>query len=268
MSGDAAFLAGSSDVAPGACLFLHGLGGAPYEMAPLIAALEASGLAVSAPVLPGHEGPGPRMLASAWQDWAAAAETAFDELAAVGKSIVVVGFSTGATLALHLSTRRPVSKLILLAPFMAIRFAHLIPIAPATYLRPLARILPDLPRRPPAVRDPQMRRWVSSQAAFRTFNVPATLSALELIELIKPEVPRIVTPTLIIQGARDTVVEPSGARWLHNHLGSPSKFLVDLKQTDHLVALDYERDHVLSATKSFVLESAAEFEAERARGVQ
>ena len=43
------------------CLVLHGLGGGPYELAPLVADLEAAGLQVSAPVLPGHEGPGPMM---------------------------------------------------------------------------------------------------------------------------------------------------------------------------------------------------------------
>ena len=43
------------------CLVLHGLGGGPYELAPLVADLEAAGLQVSAPVLPGHEGPGPVM---------------------------------------------------------------------------------------------------------------------------------------------------------------------------------------------------------------
>ena len=50
-----------------ACLVLHGLGGGPYEMGPVIDALEAEGLRVSAPILPGHEGPGPIMPASNWR---------------------------------------------------------------------------------------------------------------------------------------------------------------------------------------------------------
>ena len=40
------------------CLVLHGLGGGPYELQPLIAALEAAGVRVLAPIMPGHEGPG------------------------------------------------------------------------------------------------------------------------------------------------------------------------------------------------------------------
>jgi carboxylesterase len=235
------------------CLLLHGLGGGPYELDPLIAALEAAGVRVSAPVLPGHEGPGPVMPASCWRDWAAAAESAFDELAARSKPVVVVGFSTGATLALYLSSRRRVASLVLLAPFLTIRYTSRIPVRPATVLRQLARVIPNLPRRGPAVRDLEMRRRAAASDRFRTFSIPATLSALELIEVVKPLVPGISTPALIIQGELDTVVDPAGAVWLHQHLASSEKIIVNLPRTDHLVALDRERERVIAATKSFVL---------------
>src|SRR6478752_6372984 len=84
------------------CLVLHGLGGGPYELEPLLAALRAEGLRTLSPVLPGHEGPGPVMPASRWADWAATAEAGFDELASAGGPVAVVGFSTGGTLALRL----------------------------------------------------------------------------------------------------------------------------------------------------------------------
>jgi carboxylesterase len=237
------------------CLVLHGLGGGPYELSPLIAALEGEGLRVSAPVLPGHEGPGPVMPASCWRDWAATAESACDELTAAGETVIVVGFSTGATLALYLASRRPVAKLVLLAPFLAIRYTKWIPVRPATVLRPLAKLYPNLPRRQPAVRDPEMRRWASASDRFRTFSIPATLSALELIDMVKRLVPRINIPTLIFQGQIDTVIEPAGASWLHDNLGSSEKTIVSLPRTDHLVALDREREQVIALTKAFVLSS-------------
>ncbi len=190
---------------------------------------------------------------SSWRDWAATAEAAFDELAAKGKPVVVVGFSTGATLALYLATRRPVARLVLLAPFLAIRYSRLIPIHPAVYLRQIARVLPNLRRRPPAVRDPEARRQVLAAACYRTFSLNAALSALELIEEVKPSVPTITIPTLIIQGRRDTVVEPRDATWLHDHLGATLKALVVLPHSDHLVALDRERDRVIALTRDFVM---------------
>ena len=97
---------------------------------------------------------------------------------------------------------------------------------PASYLRHLAKVIPDLPRRPPAVRDPEMRRWASSQDGFRTFNLLATISALELIDEVTPLVGEITTPTLIIQGRLDTVVEPFNARWLYSQLSATAKALM------------------------------------------
>ena len=106
----------------------------------------------TAPILPGHEPKGPVMPASSWCDWATASEAAFDALAAAGGPVVVIGFSTGGTLALRLATRRPVARMVLLAPFLAIRYSGLIPLRPASYLRHIARLIPNLPRRrPPSV---------------------------------------------------------------------------------------------------------------------
>lgn len=241
------------DPRPPSCLVLHGLGGGAYELAPVISALEAEGLHVASPVLPGHEGPGPVMPSSRWRDWAATAEAAFDDLAAAGRPVVVVGFSTGATLALYLASRRPVARLVLLAPFLAIRYSRLIPFHPATYLRQIARLIPNLRRRPPAVTDPETRRQVAASACYRTFSLHAALSALELIEEVKPLVPTIEVPTLIIQGRRDSVVEPRDATWLRDHLGATHRTLVVLPRSDHLVALDRERERVIALTRDFVL---------------
>jgi carboxylesterase len=235
------------------CLVLHGLGGGPYELEPLIAALQSDGYKIAAPILPGHEGPGPVMPASCWRDWATSAESAFNDLAASGGPVIVIGFSTGATLALYLASRLPVARQVLLAPFLAIRYAGIVPLRPAIIVRLLARVIPNLRRRPPAVRDPEMRKWASKSDHFRTFNLHATLSALELIDLVKPLVPAITVPTLIIQGALDTVVEPAQAAWLFRNLGSTKKAVVNLARSDHLVALDRDRERVIAVTRAFML---------------
>lgn len=246
----------SSSVPRPAVLALHGLGGGPYEFGALLDLLRERGWTVAAPVLPGHGGPGPVMPRSAWPDWAAAVDTAYNALAASHPRVAVIGFSTGATLALHLADRRPVDRLVLLAPFLAIRYSRLLPWRPQTYLRALSQVLPDLPRRPPAVRDRFARRYVVSAAAFRTFSLHATLSALELIDTVLPRIPAIQTPTLILQGRRDTVVEPARAAWLAANLGSARRDLVWFGRSDHLLALDREREEVIAAALAFLEEPA------------
>jgi carboxylesterase len=250
----------ADDAARPSCLVIHGLGGGAYELTPLIAALEAEGLAVSVPILPGHEGPGPIMPPSRWRDWAAAVDAAYDDLSAGGAPVVVIGFSTGGTLALDLAARKAVARQVLLAPFLAIRFSYLIPISLAAVLRHVARIIPHFRRRPPAVRDRAMRRQVAASSSFRTFSLDATLSALELIEEVKPFVPTITTPTLILQGKLDTVVEPRNARWLLEHLGTTRKALVVLPRSDHLITYDRDREEAIALTRDFVLGRGRFFE--------
>jgi esterase/lipase len=76
-----------------------------------------------------------------------------------------------------------------------------------------------------------------------------------LIDTVKPLVQSIRIPTLIIQGQLDRVVEPSGAMWVHENLGASEKTLVVLPRSDHLVALDCERDRVISLARDFALPS-------------
>jgi carboxylesterase len=234
-------------------LVLHGLGGGTHELQPLIEALESAGMRVLAPIMPGHDGPGEIMPRSSWPEWMAAVLEAYDLLAAEGAPVAVVGFSTGGTLALSLASRRPVARLVLLAPFLAIRYSGLFPVRAATYLRALAYVMPNLPRRAPAVRDPEMRRIAAAAERYRTFNVHAALSAVELIDQVKAIVPEITTPTLIIQGKLDSVVEPGNASWLLDHLGSTEKSLVMLPRSDHLVALDRERERAIALSLDFLL---------------
>jgi len=243
--------------APPSCLILHGLGGGPFELAPLTAAIRGAGVEAVVPVLPGHDGAGPRMPGSTWTEWAGAVESAYDDLSGrtVGGRVSVVGFSTGAMLALHLATRRPVSRLLLLAPFLAIRFARWIPIRSSVWLGPIARVVPHLPRRGAATVNRAVRAELAGATRFRTFNLPSTLSALALIEEVKPSVGAIRAPTLILQGKRDTVVEPSGSRWLLAHLGSAEKRLVWFPRSDHLLPWDHDRVAVIATGLMFLLDT-------------
>lgn len=239
------------------CLLLHGLGGGPYEFGPLIEALETHGLRVSAPTFPGHVEPGPNMPHSRWTEWAACADDAYQRLASGGRPIAVVGFSTGGTIALRMASQKPVARLVLLAPFFAIRYMANVPLGAAWYVKHLAKLMPDLPRRRPPVADPVARKQVAQLERYRTFSLPSTLSALELIRLTQPLVPSILTPTLICQGRRDSVVDPAQAASLAASLGSRLKRLVWLERSDHLVALDYDRELLCQEVLRFLRDGNA-----------
>lgn len=239
---------------PPAVLVLHGLGGGPHELEPLIGAIGAAGHAVEAPVYPGHGGPGPRMPRSTWPEWHGAVERTYERLSERHRRISVVGFSTGCVLGLHLASRRPVDRLALLAPFLAVRHRWYHGLRAEFAMRTVGRWLREVPRRSSAVSDRRLRAELDRRSAFRTFNLDAARSAVDLIRVVRGEVAGVTAPALIVQSRRDSVVDPLGARWLFDHLGTPEsdRRLVWLERSDHLVALDVERVAVIEAVLGFL----------------
>lgn len=232
-----------------AALLIHGLGGGPHEVQRLGEALAARGVTAQGLRLPGHE-PGDGMPASTWSEWYAATSSAFDELSRRFERVDLVGFSTGCLVALHLAAQTRLSgRLVLLAPFVRVFRPALLPVTPEALLRALP-FVKAVPRRRPPLADRQARREVERCAGFRTFSLEATRSALALIDLVLGELEAVRAPALILQGRRDTVVDPSGAALLHARL--PGSRLAWLERSDHLLALDVEAAQVIGQASSFL----------------
>ncbi len=235
-----------------ACLLLHGLGGGAYELQLLGAALYEQGLTVQAILYPGHDRPARHMPPSTWLQWYGAALKAFQELSDNFESVAVIGFSTGATLALHLAYGQPVARLVLLSPFLRIYRPWFAPLPAEPLVRAIAPWIPYLPRRALPIGDAQMRQQAEAAAFFKSFNLQAVASALELIAQVEQELPAIRCPTLIMQGRQDDTVDPEGARQIYEQLGSPQKELHWLEHSGHLLPLDRERQAVITKVANFL----------------
>ena len=71
------------------------------------------------PLLPGHGTAVADMVPTRWDDWSAAAEAAYVDLAARCTSVVVVGLSMGGTLSVWLAERHPeIAALVLVNPLV------------------------------------------------------------------------------------------------------------------------------------------------------
>jgi carboxylesterase len=245
------FLAASPDHA---CLLLHGLGGGIYEMQLLGQSLHQQGLTVQGILLPGHDRPADKMPSSTWQQWYGHILETYHSLCLNYPQVSVVGFSTGATLALHLASHCPLHRLALLSPFLLIRRQWYYLLPPEAYLFSVGRWIIDVPRWGLPIQDPVMHQLALQACFFRTFNLAAVRSAIELIHLVKPAVPTLTVPTLILQSRRDSVVDPSGADGLYKALGSPRKTLSWLTRSDHTISLDRERERVFAEVGQFLLD--------------
>lgn len=113
-----------------AILLLHGFGGSPHDLHPLIQAIP-DGYALHAPLLPGHAAPTPRALAATrWTEWRSAAFEHARELKAEHAGVIVCGFSLGGLLALDLAMEREVEAVILINPYTTVPYhpAYVFPV--------------------------------------------------------------------------------------------------------------------------------------------
>lgn len=236
------YLKGNQDRA---CLMLHGLGGGAYELWLLAQHLHGQGLTVQGILYPGHDRPG-AMPPSRWQDWFEHSAAHLAQLQTQFAQVDLIGFSTGCPLALHLATQYRVGNLVLLAPFMALPFPL------EALVQSLGHVVRQTPRLALPLRDRAMRQEAKRVTFLRTMNMAAVRSALDLIATVKSELVTITNRTLIMQSPLDSVVALSGAQMIYDNLGSADKRLIWLKTSDHIVALDLEREVVFTAVEQFL----------------
>jgi carboxylesterase len=117
---------------------------------------------------------------------------------------------------------------------------------------PLSQWAEHVPRGSLPIRHAELRKQAEASRFIGTFNLRAVQSALELIRDVKQIVRHIKNPTLIIQSPHDQVVDPRGAHFLMEHLGSLQKSVHWLKASDHVITLDAEQEEVFAKVLDFL----------------
>lgn len=216
---------------PTGALLIHGFVGTPAEMRPLGEQLAGMGFHTRGILLPGF---GPEIVNLHETDrhqWLSAAESAWDQIRDQHSRSVLVGFSMGGAIAMHLAAKNSPDALVLLAPFWRLGgwqfrllpiLKHVIPsVAPfekANFDDPavrdqLAAIVPGV-----ELNDPETQRFLREY-------VRLPLGILDEVRQLGSEAgrlaPRILAPTLVLQGESDNTVPPATTRELANRFGGP-----------------------------------------------
>jgi len=235
---------------PDACLLLHGLTGSPAEVRPVGEVLAQAGFRAVGPTLPGH-GTTPEDLYTVTRaDLLAAAQAALLDLRGA-RRIYLCGLSAGALLAIHLAARSWLREG--LADIAAAAFlAPAIEFAGASWI--FANVLGRLPALPFMVgkggRDIQAgggRNDGSYSGVPMRWGAELRALSQEALKLAH----RVRLPSLILQGARDRTVSPSGARRLARQLASQKVELHILHESGHVLPLDAESAEVCRLVVSF-----------------
>ena len=213
-------------------LIIHGFTGCPQSMRPLAEAFAAAGFTVDLPRLPGHGTTVEDMTNYAWKDWTAAADDAWRALAAKTDSIIVAGLSMGGSLTLWLAQRHPdVKGIVLINPAAEVDdFGPAIEGAKAT----VAAGQPLMPGVAGDIADPNAR-----EVGYNQTPAAGLLSLIEGLRALKPLLPQIRMPALLLHSPQDHVVPPGTSKLLRERLGGPVEY-VALNRSYHVATLDHD----------------------------
>ncbi|WP_342526344.1 alpha/beta fold hydrolase [Chryseomicrobium sp. FSL W7-1435] len=196
-------------------LFIHGYTGAPYEVEPFVDYVQArTDWLVSVVTLPGH-GEQLELTEMLAEDWTMEAEIAIRKLMPQVDRLYVVGFSMGGLIAMYLSLRYPVERLVLLSA--AAKY-----IAPGQMLQDIREITVDLLKKQ-ADQNPVYMRY--HQKVGKT-PLRSAYQFTRVLKLVEPYYSKITIPVCLVQGKKDGIVPFQAAEYLYEQLGSEQKELI------------------------------------------
>jgi carboxylesterase len=234
-------------------LLVHGLTGTPYEMRYLGEQLAARGVRVRGVKLAGHAGTPEELGAAGYDNWYESVVKGLEELRQFGEPIVVVGLSMGAVLSARLAADQgeSIAGLVLLAP------AFFLPMSMTIMLRGLRGVLGSLVDtiylHNSGGSDIHDAAAKSVHPTCRLMPLSAPMKLFDLSALVKPMLPRVTQPALVMHARRDhTCPMRKNVGYVMKNLGSPEKRAIELEESYHIITVDSEKERVVREVAEFV----------------
>jgi carboxylesterase len=234
-------MVGEGDKGRHGVLVLHGFTGCPQSMRPLAEAFAAAGYTVELPLLPGHGTSVDDMLATGWDDWSAAAEAAYTDLAGRCDRVVVAGLSMGGSLTVWLATRHPaIAGIVCVNP--AIRIADAL-------VDGVRQLIADGTDRFPSIggdlADPDV-----AEVAYDATPLACLLSLAEGASSLRADLGKITSPLLLMTAPQDHTVPPADSDELAAGVAGDVE-RISLDRSYHVATLDYDKDLIFERAVDF-----------------
>ncbi len=221
---------------PHGALVLHGFTGSPYSVRGVAQALAGAGLAVEAPLLPGHGTTMDDVLATGWDDWRAAAEAAYRDLAGRCRRVVLAGLSMGGSLAASLAADHPeVAGMVAVNPYID-------PPAPS-FQEILRGLLAEGETVIPSHLGSDIADADAKEVGYRGTPIAPLLSLCLGLDGLLPRLGDITCPVLVMTSATDHVVPPVSSDVLAERVSGPVE-RVRLERSFHVATLDHDRPEI------------------------
>jgi carboxylesterase len=219
----------------------HGFTGSPHGVRDWARSLAEAGYAVRMPLLPGHGTSWQELARTRWQDWHAALDAAYFELADECEQVVVAGLSMGGALALRIAANRPVAGVVVVNPALVIDDRR----------APLAGILKLVLKSTPAIANDILKEGINEGAYPRT----PVAAAHELNKMLKDTarlLPRVTAPVRVYRSAVDHVVSDASMVALRRGLTRAPVEVVRLANSYHVATMDNDAPEIFRGSAEFI----------------
>ncbi len=239
-------------------LLVHGLSGTPYEMRYLGERLAAAGIRVRGVRLAGHAGAPEELGQTTHENWYESVVQGFEELRHYGQPNIVIGLSAGAVLAARLAAeqRDAISGLVMLSPAFFLPFYVTAGLKAMKLMGSLSRRIYLQAESGSDIHD-HSAQLVHPSSHLMPLSAPIEL--LELSAIVRQKLSGVTQPTLIVHSQLDhTCPCDRNVNYLMEHLGSPQKRAVVLKESFHVITVDSEKERVAKEVTDFALQFPVE----------
>lgn len=227
-------------------LFLHGFTGNPAEFKYLVKMAENISFSYLLPRYPGHGTSIYEMLNTDRNDWYTCAREAYIELNSRCENIYIVGHSMGACFAGNLAYEFNPKKIVLISmPYelkdWRLRFTSLI--------SKFIKILPA-DNSASAILDPEESKKHKGYSEGTPVKQVGDL--LKIINYTRKILPKVKTPTLLIQSSKDSAVGENAIDSIFEKIGSDKKSKSVYHNSEHVIMMDYDKDEVIKKISDFL----------------
>ncbi len=250
----AAFLLQPTTVSKSGVVLVHGFLASPAQVRAFGERLASQGHPVIGVRLKGH-GTSPHDLRTrTHQEWMASVRRGYEIMSHLSPEVLVVGFATGASLALLLAAEKP-KQLAFVASVSApitfraqsVRFAPLVhrinALSQMMYIKngvkPFTETEPEHP-----------------DFEYRNMPIQALAEIRKIAALLEQRLGEIICPVMIVHGSGDPLIDPESARVIESRIGSLEKSLHIIGSERHSILHDNTggvQDLILTRIESFVL---------------